>query len=274
MSHIWRSHVIQTLLVTLQAQDFAIDIVAWHVTLTHAYHMCDMTHSYVCHGSFVCMTWLIHMCDTAHSYVGHKSRHNDFSRHFPRALIVFVTLLAPWRCGVTCDFTTCHHRRRWASRLTSRAWMSHVARTRVRHLTRGNDVVTWQVTLLLVVLVVAGQVDIIVQKQWRIHLQCVAVCCSVLKCVAVCCRVLQCVTVCCSVLPRVAVCYRVFLCAAVCCSVLQCVAVCCSVLQCVAANNARHVPRRMQRNVACCTWFAESLMCYNNLICLNSVRLE
>ena len=44
------------------------------------------------------------------------------------------------------------------------------------------------------------------------HLQCVAVCCSVLQRIAVCCSVLQCVAVCCSVLQRVAVC----------CSVLQC----------------------------------------------------
>jgi len=33
-----------------------------------------------------------------------------------------------------------------------------------------------------------------------IGLQCVAVCCSVLRCVAVCCGVLQCVAVCCGVL--------------------------------------------------------------------------
>jgi len=31
--------------------------------------MCDMTHSYVGHDSFICVTWLIHMCDMTHSYV-------------------------------------------------------------------------------------------------------------------------------------------------------------------------------------------------------------
>jgi len=40
--------------------------------------MCDMTHSYVWHDSFICVTWLnhmcdIHMCDTTHSYVWHDS---------------------------------------------------------------------------------------------------------------------------------------------------------------------------------------------------------
>jgi len=35
--------------------------------------MCDMTHSYVWHDSFICVTWLIHMCDMTHSYVSHDS---------------------------------------------------------------------------------------------------------------------------------------------------------------------------------------------------------
>ena len=81
-------------------------------------------------------------------------------------------------------------------------------------------------------------------------LQCVAVCCSVLRyatprvqkelfcascAVAVCCSVLQCVAVCCSVLryatPRV---QKELFCAR---SLLQCVAVCCSVMQCVAVSS-------------------------------------
>ena len=36
-------------------------------------HMCDMTHSYVWHDSFTCVTWLIHMCDMTHSCVWHDS---------------------------------------------------------------------------------------------------------------------------------------------------------------------------------------------------------
>jgi len=31
--------------------------------------MCYMTHSYVWHDLFICVTWLIHICDMTHSYV-------------------------------------------------------------------------------------------------------------------------------------------------------------------------------------------------------------
>jgi len=36
-------------------------------------HVCDMTHSYVWHVSFMCATWLIHMCGMSHSCVRHDS---------------------------------------------------------------------------------------------------------------------------------------------------------------------------------------------------------
>jgi len=42
------------------------------------------------------------------------------------------------------------------------------------------------------------------ETQYRVVLQCVAMCCSVLQCVVVCCSVLQCVAACCSVLQCVA----------------------------------------------------------------------
>jgi len=35
--------------------------------------MCNTTHSYMRHDSFICATWLIHMCDMTHSYVRHDS---------------------------------------------------------------------------------------------------------------------------------------------------------------------------------------------------------
>ena len=36
-------------------------------------HTCDMTHSYVCHDSFMCVPCLIHVCAMTHSYVWHDS---------------------------------------------------------------------------------------------------------------------------------------------------------------------------------------------------------
>jgi len=36
-------------------------------------HLCVATHLYVCHDSFICVTWLIHVCDMTHSYVWHDS---------------------------------------------------------------------------------------------------------------------------------------------------------------------------------------------------------
>jgi len=42
------------------------------VTCPEPIDMCDMTHSCVWHGSFICVTWLIHMCDMTHSCGGEK----------------------------------------------------------------------------------------------------------------------------------------------------------------------------------------------------------
>ena len=43
------------------------------IRVTWLMHTCDMTHSYVWHDSFICVTWLIHTCDMTHSYVWHDS---------------------------------------------------------------------------------------------------------------------------------------------------------------------------------------------------------
>jgi len=48
----------------------------WHdsfICLTWLIHVCDMTHSYVWHDSFICVIWLIHICDATHPYVWHDS---------------------------------------------------------------------------------------------------------------------------------------------------------------------------------------------------------
>ena len=48
----------------------------WHVPficVTWPTYMCDMTHSYVWHDSFICVTWLVNMHDVTHVYVWHDS---------------------------------------------------------------------------------------------------------------------------------------------------------------------------------------------------------
>ena len=91
MSHIWMSHVTRV--------DESCHTCGWvmsHVGIRHInesrpylwqvsclthvggmsliyMRMHDMTYSYVCHDSFICVPWLIHMCDMTHSYVWHES---------------------------------------------------------------------------------------------------------------------------------------------------------------------------------------------------------
>ena len=98
MCHLWMSHVYvhhiygwYTLYkpiyltgiwydyLTIWLQD---DVPSWDMAAVCAMwlsHMCDMTHSYVWHDSYVrrdsftCVTWLIHTCDMTHSSVWHDS---------------------------------------------------------------------------------------------------------------------------------------------------------------------------------------------------------
>ena len=48
----------------------------------HHCHMCAMTHSYVCHDSFICVPWLIHMRAMTHSYVYHDSFLSQRLHHY------------------------------------------------------------------------------------------------------------------------------------------------------------------------------------------------
>jgi len=77
--------------------------------------MCDMTHFFVWHDSFKCVTWLIHMCDMTHSYVSHML-HVTWLIY-----MIYVTSLMHM-CTMThiyYQFVT------WMSHVTH--WMSHAA---------------------------------------------------------------------------------------------------------------------------------------------------
>jgi len=54
-------------------------------------HMCDITHSYVWHDSFICATWLIHMCDMTHSCVSWLMHMCDLTHSHD--LFIYVTWL-------------------------------------------------------------------------------------------------------------------------------------------------------------------------------------
>jgi len=72
---IWASfHVYTSLLTYLTLVMTFLNYVIIHICVPwRLVHMCDMTHSYVRHDSFICVTWLIHMCDMTRSYMWHVS---------------------------------------------------------------------------------------------------------------------------------------------------------------------------------------------------------
>ena len=73
------THLAQIHMCDEQLNSFCVTwlIHTWHasiysyVPMTH--YVCNWTHSYVWHDSFISDTWLIRMCDMTHSYVRHDS---------------------------------------------------------------------------------------------------------------------------------------------------------------------------------------------------------
>ena len=63
--------------------------VTWHI------RMCDMTHSYVWHDSLTCVTWLIHMCDTHMTHTWHTH-----DTHMTHTWHMTHTHAYPWNCKV------------------------------------------------------------------------------------------------------------------------------------------------------------------------------
>ena len=82
---------------------------AWHI------RMCDMTHSYLWHASFICVTWLIHISDMPHSYVWHDS---------------FISLT----CLIhMCDMT---HSYLWHASFICVTWLIYISHIRMSRMTR------------------------------------------------------------------------------------------------------------------------------------------
>jgi len=97
-----------------------------HVThMNESCHMCDMTHSYVWHDSFMCVTWLIHMCDMTHWYVWH-----DSFRTLPELKSPPVTP------NVRLAFHVCHMTHSYDTAFTCVTWlipMCHMTHSYVWH---------------------------------------------------------------------------------------------------------------------------------------------
>jgi len=91
--------------------------------------MCDMTHSYAWHGSFVCVAWRIHMCGMTHSYVWRDS---------------FTSV--PWLIHV-CDTTPPYV---WHNSFTCVTQLIHMCDTIRSHYVTGSFLcVTWRKCNLL-----------------------------------------------------------------------------------------------------------------------------
>jgi len=105
-SYIWMSYANYEWVTARMNYSWHIYMALSPVTLSPVTHylvpwlirMCDMTHLYMCHDSFICITWLIHTCALTQSSVWSRRsqcRHSNKSCH-------------------TCK------------RVTSHIWMSHV----------------------------------------------------------------------------------------------------------------------------------------------------
>jgi len=228
-------------------------------------HTCVMSHSYVCHDSFIRASWL-----TGAQLHGDCDTHQ---RHTWMISFTYVSLLI-YTCVMThksstvwvmhlaymCDMThpcvswlvlMCHDSQdlhcMYDMIRSCVWWLIHMCD--MTHSYVCHDSFIWLIHMCVVTHSYVCH-DSFICASWltgaQLHgvwglwvrvfsrgaeVQCVALCCIVLQCAAVCCR---CVAVCYSVLQCVATCYSVLQRVAVCCSMFQWVALCCSsVLQCV-----------------------------------------
>jgi len=85
-----------------------------HIDVTYLTH-CGMAHSYMWHGSFICVAWPIHSWDMIHSYVSH---YTIICVQMPIILQMNVLI---WRIH-TCDMT---HSCAWHDSFICVTWLIH-----------------------------------------------------------------------------------------------------------------------------------------------------
>jgi len=138
------------------------------MTYSYVWHTCDITHSYVRHDVFICVTWRIYICDMTDSCVtGHTHKLYVWQTHAhatpsPTGHLFDVTL----SIRTTWFIYTCAPQKHEAE-------IDHVAEL---HDTLGVSQHTPHEEI---------------KYGTNVLQQCVAVRCSLVRCVAVCCSVLQ-----------------------------------------------------------------------------------
>ena len=107
--------------------NFPLQAYVWRAS----FRICDMTHSYVWHDSFLCVTWLIHICDTSfYSYV----KYDSFTR---MTCLCDMTHWYVWHDSFIC--VTCLFSYLWHDTFISETWLIHTCAMSHSHVWHDSD---------------------------------------------------------------------------------------------------------------------------------------
>jgi len=183
-------------------------------------HMCAVTHPFMSHDSFICVSWRIHLCVMTHIWMTHSFVCHDSITGVGIADAICTDiggmskkiLWCIYMCAVTHLFVC-------RDLFICVPWRIHTCA--MTHSCVWHDSITGMGIADAICTGIGRDVekDLVYSREGQVRMSHVT---CVLQCVAVCCSVLQCVAVCCSAFQS---CLRQGG------SGVQCVAVCCSVFQ-------------------------------------------